>query len=70
MQKCGYTDFDGATAVSYRFLGVLLFAFPLGLIIKGRKVIGLFKLACYTSPILSLLIIYAIDQKITWLLLS
>jgi hypothetical protein len=70
MQKEGYNDYQGATAVSYRFLGVLLFALPLGLIIKGRRLIGLFKLACYVSPFLSLLIIYAIDQKITWLLLT
>ena len=70
MQKAGFSDYEGALAVSYRFLGVLLFAFPLGLIIRGRKVLGLFKFACYTSPILSFAIIYAIQYNITWLLLS
>jgi hypothetical protein len=42
MQKNGYSDYEGANFISYRFLGVLLLAVPLGLYIKGRKIKHLF----------------------------
>ena len=45
MEKVGYQDHESASFVSFRFLGVLLFAFPLGLIIKGRKLKPIFYLS-------------------------
>ena len=42
MEKVGYEDHESASFVSFRFLGVLLFAFPLGLFIKGRKLKPIF----------------------------
>jgi hypothetical protein len=60
MQKAGYTDFQGASFISYRFLGVLLLAVPLGLFIKGRRLMPLFRVSVLTGPPLALLIVYAI----------
>jgi MFS family permease len=68
MAKKGYYDHESASFVSFRFLGVLLFAFPLGLIIKGRKLKPIFYISSLLTPILSLLILEAIDLRIDWML--
>jgi hypothetical protein len=36
MDKEGYRDYDIARLVSYRYLTVMLFSLPFGLMIKGR----------------------------------
>lgn len=63
MEKVGYLDHQSASFVSFRFLGVLLFAFPLGLIIKGRKLKPIFYISSVLTPALSLLILESIDQQ-------
>ncbi len=63
MEKVGYKDHESASFVSFRFLGVLLFAFPLGLIIKGRKIKPLFYISSIATPILSLIILEAISHQ-------
>ena len=68
MAKVGFQDHESASFVSFRFLGVLLFAFPLGLFIKGRKLKPLFYASSMLTPILALVILYAIDLKLTGLL--
>ena len=68
MAKVGFQDHESASFVSFRFLGVLLFAFPLGLFIKGRKLKPLFYASSMLTPILALIILYAIDLKLTYLL--
>ena len=70
MEKEGYKDYESASFVSFRFLGVLLFAFPLGLIIKGRKLKPIFYLSSIFTPALSLIVLEAIDLKLDWLLYS
>lgn len=69
MQKAGYNDSEGAAFVSYRFLGVLLLAFPLGLYIKGRKLKHLFLLAVYGSPIFAIGIALGIKYQLDNLLI-
>lgn len=61
MEKVGFKDYESASFVSFRFLGVLLFAFPLGLFIKGRKLKPIFYVSSIATPSLALLIIYAIS---------
>ena len=68
MQKEGYSDYESADFISYRFLGTLLLAFPLGLFIKGRKIKPVFIFGCYAVPIFSFLNIWAIHFHIYWLL--
>jgi len=63
MEKVGYKDHESASFVSFRFLGVLLFAFPLGLFIKGRKIVPLFYISSIATPLLSLVILEAIDYQ-------
>ena len=59
MQKNGYTDFESAGYISFRFLGVLLLAVPMGMYLKGRKIKPLFIFACIVIPVSSILIILA-----------
>ncbi|HVA97318.1 MAG TPA: MFS transporter [Bacteroidia bacterium] len=68
MKKEGFTDGMIAGYTSLRFLGVLCLAFPLGLIIKGRKLKKIFYAAGFGVPTLALLIIYSIAHHIFWLI--
>ncbi|MEO6882450.1 MAG: MFS transporter [Bacteroidia bacterium] len=68
MKEEGYSDGLIAGFTSLRFLGVLCLAFPLGLIIKGRKLKNIFYTAGFSVPTFALLIIFAISQHIIWLL--
>ncbi|MEL6865772.1 MAG: MFS transporter [Bacteroidota bacterium] len=61
----GYADFEVAEVLSYRFLSVALFAFPLGLYIKGRRLKPFFYLCAISFPIFSHLVIYAVEQHST-----
>jgi len=68
MLKQGYKDSQVADFVSYRYIGVLLFALPLGLIIKGRKLKPFFYFAAISIPLCSLLILYATENRLDPLL--
>lgn len=63
MKTEGFADSEIADFISWRFAGVLLLAFPLGLFIKGRKVKGLFYLSAIGVPFFALLIIAAIHLR-------
>jgi fucose permease len=68
MSKYGYTDPQIADFISYRFLGVLVLALPLGLYIKGRKLKPMFYFTGITMPLASLAILYAVFHHLDWLL--
>ena len=68
MSKYGYTDPEIADFISYRFLGVLILALPLGLFIKGRKLKPMFYFTGITMPIASLAILFGVYHHINWLL--
>jgi hypothetical protein len=69
MEKEGFSHEIIADYVSYRFLGVLLLAIPLGLVIKGKRIKPYFYASALLVPLLALVNIYAIHEKITWLLI-
>lgn len=60
MSKLGYADFTIANFISYRFLAVMLFAFPLGFLIKGRNLKPFFYTGAVLVPLASFVIIYAL----------
>jgi MFS family permease len=60
MNKQGYTDAESAKFISYRFLSVLLLAFPFGMYIKGKKMKPFFIISSILTPLTSILIILAI----------
>lgn len=60
MRKLGYSDELIAEYVSYRFLGVVLLAFPFGLFIKGKKLKPFILLSTIGVPTLSWLLLDAV----------
>lgn len=60
MHDEGYSDSQIASAVSWRFLGVLLLALPLGLFIRKRKMEKLFFVSGFGVPFFAIVIITAI----------
>ncbi len=62
MVKEGYTDFEVAKVISFRFLAVCILAFPLGLYIKGRQLRPFFFAAAISVPFFSHLMIIAVEN--------
>ncbi len=65
MTEVGYTDYAIADVLSYRFLAVFLLAFPLGLYIKGRRLLPFFWVSVIGVSIFSHLLILAIDSQLS-----
>ncbi len=61
MVREGYQDYEVAEVLSFRFLSVAIFAFPLGLFIKGRRLKPFFYICGFFFPICSFLVIYAVE---------
>ncbi len=68
MKAEGFDDGSTAGYISYRFLGVLLLALPVGLFIKKRRLKPLFYLSSFAVPTFALLIIFSIHEHIHWLI--
>lgn len=68
MDKEGYADHESTSFFKYRFLGVLALAYPLGLFIRGRRIMPFFYVAALGVPAAAFAIIYAIDYHVDWLL--
>jgi MFS family permease len=68
MQKAGYSDHASAGFIACRFLGVLILAIPLGIYIRGKKILPLFYVAGLVVPSAAVLIIVATDYHFDLLL--
>lgn len=62
MTKEGYVDYRIADVLSYRFLAVFCLAFPVGLLIKGRRLRPFFLISTFFLPIFSFLIIWSVNH--------
>ena len=71
MEAANYSKNEIAQLTATRFAGVLLFAIPIGIWIKGKKVKTLFTLSAFFVPLFALLTIYFIDiHQIFWIHVS
>jgi len=68
MDDNGYKDFEIARFRAYQYVAVMLFAFPLGVFIRGRKIKPLFYFSTLIVPAISLVIIYAVSHRMDTLL--
>lgn len=59
MQNAGYSDYESAGFIAFRFLGVILLAVPFGYYIKGKKLKPFFYAGALGGPIFAMLIIIA-----------
>ena len=63
LRKQGFSDPEIASFNSLRFIGALIFAFPLGIYIRGKKLKPFFLLAAIVVPITSALIIESVHNE-------
>lgn len=63
LAKKGYTDPEIADFISWRFLSVMVLAFPLGLYIKGRRIRPFFYMASFGVAIFSLAILFSVENQ-------
>lgn len=59
LSKLGYNDSEIADFVSYRFISILLFSIPFGLIIKGKKLKPFFLTGAIIVPISGIALLFA-----------
>ena len=64
LSKEGFSDPEIANFISYRFLAVMLLAFPLGFYIKGKPLKPFFVIGSLGVPIIAILLIFAV--KFAW----
>ena len=62
MLRQGYSEKDIALHITFRFIGVLLLALPIGTFIKSRKVYRLFTIAAVSVSVFGVAIVMAIDR--------
>ena len=60
MTRKGFSDEEIALFITFRFLGVFLLAFPLGRLIKGKKLMPFFYLANVCVPLFGVAIVLSI----------
>ena len=63
LRKQGFSDPEIASFNSLRFIGALIFAFPLGIYIRGKKLKPFFLLAAIIVPITRALIIESVHNE-------
>jgi len=61
--KHGFSDPEIANFISYRFLAVMLLAFPLGFYIRGKPLKPFFILGSFGVPIVAILLVIAVEFK-------
>ena len=64
LAKKGFSDPEIANFISYRFLAVMLLAFPLGFYIKGKPLKPFFMLGSLGVPLVAIFLIVAVEN--TW----
>lgn len=62
MAKQGYADYEIAQVLSWRYMAVFFLAFPVGLFIKGRRLLPFFYAAAIAMPVVTHLLLFAIDK--------
>jgi Major Facilitator Superfamily len=68
LRNNGYLDSDIADFISYRFISILLFSIPVGLIIKGKKLKPFFITGAIIVPITGIALLFAVNAHISWLI--
>jgi hypothetical protein len=64
----GYKDYEIARMVSFRYLSVMIFSLPFGILIKGRMLKPFFMASSILTPVVALVAIYAVQQHFDGLL--
>jgi fucose permease len=68
LSKLGYDDAQIADFVSYRFISILLFSIPFGLIIKGKRLKPFFLTGAFIVPLSGIALLFAANAHMDWLI--
>ena len=63
LAKQGFSDPEIANFISYRFLAVMILAFPLGFYIKGRPLKPFFMLGSLGVPLVAIFLVFAVKNS-------
>lgn len=68
LSKMGFSDPEIANFISYRFLAVILLAFPLGFYIKGKSLKPFFIIGALGVPLVAIIVVCSIKYKFDYYL--
>jgi len=63
MSKAGFSDAEIASFITYRFMGVMILAFPFGMFIKKRKLKPFYYIGALAIPLLTFMIVYGVENN-------
>ena len=63
LAKEGFSDPEIANFISYRFLAVMILAFPLGFFIKGKVLKPFFMVGSLGVPTVAILLVLAVNHQ-------
>jgi MFS family permease len=63
LRKLSYSDSEIASITAFRYVAIMVLAFPLGVYIKGRRLMPFFRISSIALPIVSFLVIYAVEYR-------
>jgi hypothetical protein len=63
LRDLGYSDSEIANITAFRYVSIMVLALPLGVYIKGRRLIPFFRISSIALPIVSFLVIFAVEYK-------
>jgi MFS family permease len=63
LRDLGYNDGEIATITAFRYIAIMVLAFPLGVYIKGRRLIPFFRISSIALPLVSFTVIFAVEYK-------
>lgn len=66
LRNLGYNDSEIATVTAFRYVSIMVLAFPLGVFIKGRRLMPFFKVSAIALPLTTLGVLYAVEYKMQW----
>lgn len=63
MSKAGFNDAEIASFITYRFMGVMILAFPFGMYIKKSLLKPFYYIAAIIIPLISFMLVYGVENN-------
>ena len=63
LRELNYNDSEIASITAFRYVAIMVFSFPLGVYIKGRRLIPFFRISSIALPLVSFTVIFAVEYR-------
>lgn len=63
LRELNYNDSEIASITAFRYVAIMVLAFPLGVYIKGRRLIPFFRISSIALPLVSFTVIFAVEYR-------